>query len=346
MKNNLSNESQGNTYKIPRSLKPKVSIIIPVYNVEKYLEDCIKSISDQTLDDIEIICVNDGSKDSSLEILNKLAENDGRIIVIDQKNAGAGAARNTGIARATGKYLGFVDSDDLIYPTMYEEMYEKAEKTQADMVITGEIETFFDNNIVFPDIGSTHTVDEMTLGSFKAIEYPEILKNIFLWNRIFLRSFWQENDFEIPVGRKFAEDMLICTQASVLAKKIGYVKGPLYKYRNVREDSLSFTLAKSQNKLDFLVATKETRDFLKSTEQYEFFAMQYLQFCTHMFVMLQAKMPNYKCYKTFFEGYAELLDEDDIAMIKQSWLFGAYNNVLEHLETGDSKAAYKKRKIN
>lgn len=346
MNKSLSNEPTGSSYKKQRSLEPKISVIIPVYNVEKYLEDCVKSICEQTLEDIEIICVNDGSTDSSLQILNKLAEDDSRIVIIDQQNSGAGAARNTGIAKATGKYLGFVDSDDLIYPTMYEELYNKAEKTRADMVITGEIETFFDDNIIFPDSGSVHTPDEMELGDFKAIEYPEILKNIFLWNRIFLRSFWQDNGFVIPEGRKFAEDMLICTQASVLAKRIGYVKGPLYKYRNVREDSLSFTLAKSQNKLDFLVATKETKDFLISTDQYEFFAMQYLQFCTHMFIMLQAKMPNHQCYKTFFDGYAALLDEDDFEMLKHSWLFNAYGKVLKHLETGKSNKAYRKRKIN
>lgn len=325
---------------------PKVSIIIPVYNVEKYLEDCIKSICNQTLEEIEIICVNDGSKDSSLDILKKIAKTDGRVVIIDQKNAGAGAARNTGIAAATGKYLGFVDSDDLIYPTMYEELVNKAEATQAEMVITGEIETFFDDNILFPDRGSALTQDEMCLGSFKAIEYPEITKNVFLWNRIFLRSFWQDNNFKIPENRKFAEDLLICTQASVLAKRIGYVKGPLYKYRNVREDSLSYTLAKSKNKLDFLVAVNETKEFLKSTEQYDFFAMDYLQFCTHMFAMLQAKMSDYKFYKTFFEGYANLLDKDDIELLKQSWLYYAYNILVTSLETGDVKKAYKKRKIS
>lgn len=323
---------------------PKVSVIIPVYNVEKYLKDCIKSICEQTLEEIEIICVNDGSTDNSLEILNELSKNDKRIVIINQKNAGAGAARNRGISAATGKYLGFVDSDDLIYPTMYEELVNKAEKTQADMVITGEIETFFDDNIVFPDKGSALTQDEMSLGSFKAIEYPEIIKNVFLWNRIFLRSFWQKNKFEIPENRKFAEDLLICTQASVLAKRIGYVKGPLYKYRNIREDSLSFTLAKAKNKYDFIKAAGETKGFLKSINQYDFFAIDYLQFCTHMFAMLQSKMADYKYYKEFFDGYRNLLDTNDLNILKQTWLYYVYNQLITSLETNDVKKAYKVRK--
>jgi len=343
MKNNSDN-IQGARLKNRRSDNPKISVIVPVYNVEKYLEDCVRSICAQTLDDIEIICVNDGSTDSSLDILKKIAEEDERLVIVNQKNAGAGAARNVGVATAKGKYLGFVDSDDLVHPTMYEVLYEKAEKTQAEMVITGEIETFFEENILFPDAGSSLTPDELTLGSFKAIEYPEILKNVFLWNRIFLRTFWLENNLKIPEKRKFAEDLLICTQTAVLAKRIGYVKGPLYKYRNIREDSLSYTLAKSKNKYDFVVAAKETKDFLISIDQYELFAFDFLVFCTHMFAMLQSKMANYKFYKTFFEGYLSILDEEDIDILKSSWLFELYKKLITALETGDAKRAYKSRK--
>ena len=340
----LQNKSNKNLVKdIETQQAPKISVIIPVYNVEKYLEECIDSVQKQTLKDIEIICVNDGSRDSSLDILKRLAEDDERIIIIDQKNAGAGAARNTGIKAAKGKYLGFVDSDDLLFPTMYEELYEKAEKTGSDMVITGEIETFFDDNIIFPIPGSPLTKEELCLGAFKAIEYPEILKNVFLWNRIFSREFWLKNKFVIPEGRKFAEDLLICTQASVLAEKIGYVEGPLYKYRNFREDSLSYTLAKSKNKLDFIKATDETKKFLKSTKQYDFFSWDFLQFTTHLFAMLQEKMADYKFYCEFFEGYRSLLDDSDIELIKRSWLFYGYTPLITALETGNVREAFKQR---
>lgn len=94
--------------------QPKVSIIVPVYNVEKYLAKCLDSLVNQTLKDIEIICINDGSTDNSLEILNTYAQKDSRITIIDKKNEGVSAARNTGLNISKGEYIMFVDSDDYL----------------------------------------------------------------------------------------------------------------------------------------------------------------------------------------------------------------------------------------
>lgn len=113
----------------------KVSVIIPVYNTEKYLRKCLDSVCHQTLKDIEIICVNDCSPDNSLEILHEYAANDARIKIIDfAENKGAAAARNAGIDAANGEYLGFVDSDDFIDLDFYEKLYNKAVETGADAV--------------------------------------------------------------------------------------------------------------------------------------------------------------------------------------------------------------------
>ena len=113
----------------------KVSVINPVFNVEPYLKQCMDSVVGQTLKDIEIICVDDGSTDGSLDILKEYATEDSRIQIIEQKNAGAGAARNNGMRHATGKYLSFLDSDDFFEPRMLEKAYDLAEKDQADFVI-------------------------------------------------------------------------------------------------------------------------------------------------------------------------------------------------------------------
>ena len=121
---------------------PKVSIIIPVYNTEKYLRRCLASVCGQTLREIEIICINDGSKDISLEILKEYAANDDRIVVIDQKNSGVANARNNGLQRATAPYIGFVDSDDYIAPDMYEIMYNTIDEYKVDFIECG-IEPFF-----------------------------------------------------------------------------------------------------------------------------------------------------------------------------------------------------------
>ncbi len=116
---------------------PKVSVILPVYNTEKYLEECITSITSQTLREIEIILVDDGSKEECANLCDTLAKNDERIRVIHKENAGPGFARNTGIKAATGEYIGFVDSDDFIKPNMYETLYDTALKNSADLVLSG-----------------------------------------------------------------------------------------------------------------------------------------------------------------------------------------------------------------
>ena len=113
----------------------KVSVIIPVYNVEKYLRQNLQSVADQTLKEIEIICVDDGSTDSSFEIVQEFAAKDPRFVAVQQKNAGAGAARNNGLRRARGEYLSFLDSDDFFAPDMLETAYNKAQETKADFVV-------------------------------------------------------------------------------------------------------------------------------------------------------------------------------------------------------------------
>lgn len=320
--------------------KVKISVIVPVYNVEIYLAECLDSILGQTLQDLEIICVNDGSTDGSLEILRRYAEKDIRIRIINQDNAGAGAARNNGAMLAKGKYIGFVDSDDTLFPTMYEELFEKAISTNADMVITGEIETLVGDNIKFPETGSILSDEELSLGTFRAIEYPEILKNVFLWNRIYSANFWKMNCFKIPEKRRFAEDLLPCTQTAVLAKRIAYVKGPLYKYRNAREDSLSATLAKSPKKLDYIIAVAETKTFLESIDQYEFFAREFLTFCISMFILLQRKIDDYSHYQEFFNQMAHLLGEDDVAILKSTWLYTAYPKLITALKAKCNRGVY------
>ena len=114
---------------------PKVSVIIPVYNVEPYLRKCLDSVVNQTLRDIEIICVDDGSTDGSAAILSEYAAKDPRVKVLMHEHANAGAARNAGMSVATGEYLGFVDSDDWCDLTLFEKAYAKAKADNADVVL-------------------------------------------------------------------------------------------------------------------------------------------------------------------------------------------------------------------
>lgn len=115
----------------------KLSIIVPVYNVEKYLSKCLESLIHQTLQDIEIICVDDGSTDSSLEILKSFAKTDSRIKVFSQKNQGQSAARNLALKHAKGEYLGFVDSDDWVDLDYFEKLYRVAKSSNCDIACAG-----------------------------------------------------------------------------------------------------------------------------------------------------------------------------------------------------------------
>lgn len=129
----------------------KVSVIVPVYNGEKHLEQCMDSITGQTLREIEIICVDDGSADRSLEILERYAKKDERIRVICQKNAGAGAARNRGLLRAKGKYIVFWDADDKFDRKALELMYLKMQKKQTDICVCGVCEFTNDSKVYETD---------------------------------------------------------------------------------------------------------------------------------------------------------------------------------------------------
>lgn len=119
------------------TMNVKISVVMPVYNDEKYLDECLKSVLQQTLTNMEILCVDDGSTDDTIEILKQYAEKDKRIQVYEQKHSGAGAARNLGMSKATGEYLVFLDSDDFFEDTMMEKIIRKGQKTQADVILFG-----------------------------------------------------------------------------------------------------------------------------------------------------------------------------------------------------------------
>ena len=133
---------------------PKVSVIVPVYNGEKHLDECLASICGQTMKELQIICVDDGSTDSSLDILKKWEKKDPRIEIVDIKNHGTGYAINTGIYRAFGEYIAEVDCDDFIDPDMYEYLYKLIKRTDADVVsadyiLSGDLPVSFNTKYTF-----------------------------------------------------------------------------------------------------------------------------------------------------------------------------------------------------
>lgn len=231
---------------------PKVSIIIPVYNTEKYLQRCMDSILGQTLEDIEVILVDDESKAECAAFCDKFANEDSRVQVIHKKNGGAGFARNSGLAVARGEYVGFVDSDDYAKPTMFAELYEAAIKHDADLVMSGVCYvggTMFNqaDGYVEDTIFQAETVFEqeetknLILGVVGALphERTDSRYGTGLWKNLFKRSIIEENQLQFVSEREFlSEDTLFIIDFLKLAKRaVGLPKAYYCYCRN--GDSIS-----------------------------------------------------------------------------------------------------------
>ena len=180
----------------------KVSVVIPIYNVEKYLHDCLDTIVNQTLKDIEIICVNDGSTDSSLEIIKEYANCDDRITVIDQPNGGHAVATNVGIQHATGKYLFLMDSDDILKLNALKDTYKIAEDKNVDFVLFKainyddeqdkyyEAENYSMNMVAHRVKDNVFSYDDIKDLIFKITVTP--------WSKLYNRKFIMDNNITFP----------------------------------------------------------------------------------------------------------------------------------------------------
>lgn len=206
---------------------PKVSVIVPFYNVEEYIEKCIKSLVNQTLNDIEIILVNDGSQDNSINIAKKYAaEYPSKIIYLEKENGGLGDARNYGIPFANGKYIAFVDSDDYVEKDMYEEMIKKAETEDSDMVECDFWWEYSEKNIKI-DIGSIYE------GKHEAL----VNARVVAWNKLIKKEIVVKNEIQFPKRYKY-EDIEFFYKLNPYLNKISFVKKPFIHYIQ-RNNSLS-----------------------------------------------------------------------------------------------------------
>lgn len=204
----------------------KLSVIIPVYNAEKFLEKCVDSVLNQTLADMEIILVNDGSKDGSGQLCDKLAQKDSRIKVVHQENQGACTARNNGLKIAEGEFVGFVDSDDYIKENMFEELLQQAQKDDSDVVMCDAV-TVYDNGHTEPD-----TISQ--LGGDTLLQKKDLVPALLMamagaaWRCVYKKALLDKAKIEFPKGIKFSEDRIFNILAFGFANKVSYIKRPLY----------------------------------------------------------------------------------------------------------------------
>ncbi len=216
----------------------KISVIIPVYNTEKYLDECLDSVENQTLKEIEILCVNDGSKDNSLEVLQKHAEKDDRIKIINQENAGVSAARNTGIKAAQGKYISFFDSDDIILPYFLEKAYDDLTKNNVD-VAAFKLQTFIDGEeINFDNFNYDSSKVKVCKRSEKQNPFYDMVENTgYIVTKVYKRSLIIDNNIWFKEGVTNYEDQLFNLLLFPHVTKMVQDDNTVYLYRTNRPGS-------------------------------------------------------------------------------------------------------------
>lgn len=230
-----------------------ISVIVPIYKVEKYLDECISSIVNQTYRNMQIILVDDGSPDRCGEICDEWAKRDSRIMVIHKSNGGLSDARNAGIDVAIGEFIVFIDSDDWVESTMLEVMHNLLQKEQADFVACGIVDCYPDKKIV-------HSMPYTVGGSELFLEriYKDTVFPISAWNKLYRRECWKELRF--PKG-KLCEDAFTTYLLVDKARKIVQIPNALYNYR-IRESSIMTTVFRPE-RMDEEEAWRENYLYMK-----------------------------------------------------------------------------------
>ncbi len=237
----------------------KLSIIVPVYNTGNYLKKCLNSLVNQTLDDIEIIIVNDGSTDNSEEIIKKYElDYKDKIVFINKKNGGQGSARNIGVKRATGDYIGFVDSDDFVDKNMFKDMYEEAIKKGSDIVICG-ISNYYEKNKLTSEVHLNLQRDTSVKEAFiKSV--PSVVNKIYKRNLIISNEILFDENI-------WYEDFPYSMQLIVNANKINYIdKCYYYYFHRLRSTMHNENIEKN---LDILKAFDILVQYLKEINKYK-----------------------------------------------------------------------------
>ena len=222
----------------------RISVIVPVYNVEAYLETCLESLAQQSVSDLEVVMVDDGSTDESAAIAERYVERDPRFKLVRQRNAGLGAARNTGVPHATGDLLAFVDSDDVVPRHAYELLRGALDRTGSDFA-SGNVMRLTPFGMT--KAGFVGRVFDRSRLKTHITRFPALVNDRTAWNKLFRRSFWDEHGFRFPEG-VYYEDIPVTLPAHYLAMSVDLIDEPVYLWR-VREGSdLSITQRRTEPK--------------------------------------------------------------------------------------------------
>jgi len=215
----------------------RISAVVPAYNVEAYLEECLRSLARQTASDLQVVIVDDGSSDRSAEIAERFVQRDSRFELVRQPNAGLGAARNAGIAAAHGEYLAFVDGDDRLPPRAYELLLGTLERTGSDFA-TGAVHRY-DGARSWPAPFLAKTFWR-TRRRTHVTRFRWLISDRVAWNKLWRRRFWDAHRLRFPEG-VLHEDIPVVVPAHFLAGAVDVVRRPVYLYRERADGALSIT---------------------------------------------------------------------------------------------------------
>lgn len=263
-----------------------ISVIVPVYNAEKYLDKCVNSIINQKYKELEIILVDDGSKDNSLDLCKKYAEKDNRIKVIHKENGGVSTARNTGIEASRGDFIAFVDSDDYIDENMYFNMIQKVKKYSCDMVMCDCYKVNVGNKEIFThDIrAGFYDKDQLYKEYFDkllmldSINYPATISN---WVMLIKSDIIKDKKLKYIEGVRYSEDLLFGSQVMYYTNRFYYLKGECYY--NYINNPISATSTYYEKKWDnFVQLYYEIKRFFQNKTDFDFSKQIY--YCLLFFV--------------------------------------------------------------
>lgn len=294
-----------------------VSVIVPVYNGEKYLNQCLDSISNQTLENIEIICINDGSSDNTSSILKKYSSKDNRFKIITTENRGQGCARNTALNEAVGKYISFVDADDWIESDSLELLYKKAESDNLDMVFFQMVNYMqSSDNFVSTDLYNIKSFENNAIDEHVTFNHNNTQKFLFEIpvgpvSKFYNRQFIESNNLRFPEGMYF-EDNAFFYNAYFHCKKAGFLKKQLY-YRRRHDESVTQTF--DESKFDIVKAANEVLDVFTNHPMYDVYKWDVINHTFSMLLEWFRKSPLnirqkfYENIKYGFRGFSDLKND-------------------------------------
>jgi glycosyltransferase involved in cell wall biosynthesis len=323
----------------------EISVVVPVYNVEKYLGQCLDSLINQTFSDIEIICVNDGSTDKSPQILEEYAERDERIRIITQSNQGLGAARNSGLAEAGGKYVYFIDSDDYIDLKTLEKLHDNINSNGSDIVLF-KFQSFDDAENIHTR-GIEFKIDEIfgdiDYSSF-TFTYEDVRKHVMntafsaclkLYRKEFLDSY---GDFQFPQGLYF-EDIPFHVKAMLRASRISFVNEALYYYRS-NPDSILNSSAKD---FDIFEIIDIVEGFLKENDYFDDFENEFIFFKIAQILAYKISRQPPEYFNRAREEFLKMSIKDEGSIKK--YAINGYNRVINSQTHADYLIDFYENKI-